>query len=204
MLPKNYELVYKELLSKLKNVDFERVVKDKGGRLISPREIEMPMLNRTYVVREDGVFTGGVEEKDFKKKIVLLYYILGDGFVPLSNEWVSYRDFKNARNFYAYFKNYVENPIARSFKGRVKSLELASQNLGGRKENIGSGDLSVVFNLLPKVPLLLIFWDGDEELDAGCVILFDRNSIDYLDEECLAVSGWILAEELIKNGGEPK
>ncbi len=162
----------------------------------------MPLLNRTYTVKREGVFIDGKEEEDFKKKIVILYYILGDGFIPLSDEWVSYRDFKNARNFYGYFKNYVENQVARKFKGRLKELEEAARTLGGTPSNVGSGDLSFEFKLLPKVPLLLIFWDGDEELDAGCVILFDKNSIEYLDEECLAVSGWILAEELIKTGGD--
>ncbi len=201
LIPKNYDLVYKDLLKRLDGIDLDRVAKDKGVKVLEDGVLEVPLLNRNYQVRKEGVFIDGKEEEDFKKKILILYYVTGDGFLPISGEWVSYREFRNAMNFYGYFKRYVEGAVASSFRGRVGELERAARALGGTPYEFGTGDLSISFKFFPKVPMLLIFWDGDEELDASSVILFDKNAIDYLDEECLAVCGWVLAEELIKLGG---
>jgi hypothetical protein len=48
------------------------------------------------------------------------------------------------------------------------------------------------------VPLLLLFNDADEGFPAACSVLFERRAGGYLDMECLAMSGMLLAERLKK------
>jgi hypothetical protein len=40
---------------------------------------------------------------------------------------------------------------------------------------------------LPRISLLLLFNDGDEEFPAKCTVLFQRHAEYYLDPECLAI-----------------
>jgi hypothetical protein len=76
----------------------------------------------------------------------------------------------------------------------VEDLRRASAALGGQP-----GDLPVACNLiirfpaLPKVPLLMLFHDRDEDFPAHCSLLFQERARAYLDMECLAMLGMVLA-----------
>ena len=49
---------------------------------------------------------------------------------------------------------------------------------------------------LPRVPILLIFNDRDDDFPAQCSLLFEGRAGKYLDMECLAIAGWALSERL--------
>jgi hypothetical protein len=49
------------------------------------------------------------------------------------------------------------------------------------------GDIALVVHPLPKLPVLCLFWDRDEEFPASFQFLFDGSASSYLDLEALAV-----------------
>jgi hypothetical protein len=53
-----------------------------------------------------------------------------------------------------------------------------------------------VFEALPRVRIYLIFNDADEDFPADCSLLFEKQAAQYLDMECLAMIGMVLAERL--------
>jgi hypothetical protein len=44
--------------------------------------------------------------------------------------------------------------------------------------------------------MLLLFNDADEEFPADCKVLFEKRAESYLDMECVAIIGMLLAEFL--------
>jgi hypothetical protein len=62
-----------------------------------------------------------------------------------------------------------------------------------------SADLAYRFQPLPKMPLLLLFWDEDKEegFDSQTKILFDESALEYLDLEGLTFVAEKLVEKLI-------
>ena len=60
-------------------------------------------------------------------------------------------------------------------------------------------DLQLVFHPLPKVPVLLLFWEADPEEDfpAQVHFLFDGNISDFLDLESLLFLVEQLADRLM-------
>ena len=66
-----------------------------------------------------------------------------------------------------------------------------------------SYDLCMHFNALPKIPVLLLFNDSDEEFPAQCAVLFERRAENYLDMECLAMVGMLLFEHLKRATDKP-
>ncbi len=52
------------------------------------------------------------------------------------------------------------------------------------------------FNALPKLPMVLLFNDRDEEFPAQAKILFEQRAEVYLDAECLAILGNLLFQRL--------
>ncbi len=59
------------------------------------------------------------------------------------------------------------------------------------------------FDALPKIPVLLLFNDGDDEFPAQCSVLFERRAENYLDMECLAMAGMLLSEYLKMEAEKP-
>ncbi|MFH0997654.1 MAG: DUF3786 domain-containing protein, partial [Pseudomonadota bacterium] len=68
----------------------------------------------------------------------------------------------------------------------------------GDHSTAGSYDLSMQVYALPRVSLLLLFNDGDDEFTARCSVLFQKQAKSYLDLESLAMTSTLLANNLKK------
>jgi hypothetical protein len=58
---------------------------------------------------------------------------------------------------------------------------LAKEFFGANLSSIGDG--SVVIQALPKIPITLVIWKGDEEVSSDGTILFDSSIKDILSAE---------------------
>jgi hypothetical protein len=89
--------------------------------------------------------------------------------------------------------NHTERPIVQNYSNRLKDLAAACEKLGGRDPGLDLNyQLIMKLYPLPKVPVLLLFDDVDEEFPAQCKVLFERRAEHYLDPECLAIIGTLL------------
>jgi hypothetical protein len=170
---------------------------EQGGAVI-------PLLGRTYRVSAAGVLDESGREPNHAVSIVLCrYLILAPAQFPLSGEdWVSYKDFKDAAPFVGGFVNNSERAIARHFSGRLDQLRDAARQLQAVPPGLDlSYQFTARFEALPRVPLLLLFNDEDEDFPAQCTLLFQRRAEKFLDMECLAICGWLLADSLAEKAG---
>jgi hypothetical protein len=116
---------------------------------------------------------------------------------PLAGNWLSFKDFKDAAPLVRAFYNTVTHPIAETFSGRLAELEKAGEKIGGyAPADALSYDLSMQFDVLPKIPLLLLFNDKDDEFPAQGSVLFEKRTEKFLDMECLAMVGMLFFEYL--------
>ena len=60
----------------------------------------------------------------------------------------------------------------------------------------GLGGVSLIFDLLPHIPLQLIFYDRDEEFPARATLLFSLNATELIDFEVLAVLVTVFVQSL--------
>lgn len=73
---------------------------------------------------------------------------------------------------------------AKYFDGRLDKLKEAAQKLGGAIEpRIAGADLSCRIPVTPFFPVLLQFWEGDEEFPPKLLLLWDRNADSFLHFE---------------------
>jgi hypothetical protein len=90
--------------------------------------------------------------------------------------------------------------INQVFAGARSELEEVCGKLGGIPVADGhNADLAYRFEPLPKMPLLLLFWDEDKEegFDSQTKVLFDESALEYLDLEGLTFVAEKLAQNLI-------
>ncbi len=70
---------------------------------------------------------------------------------------------------------------AKYFDGRTGALERACEALGGQKQKIG--DVSYLLHPFSFLPLVLQFWESDEEFPASLKFMWDENTLDFLRYE---------------------
>ena len=91
----------------------------------------------------------------------------------------------------------VEHLLARTFSGNLDGLSAAAARLGGVDPGLDlSYDIIRRFHALPKIPLLLLFNDAEEGFPADGKVLLEQRAEKYLDMECLAILGMMLAHYL--------
>ena len=70
------------------------------------------------------------------------------------------------------------------------------QLLGGRQETLG--DAAFAFQALPRVRLLAVGWQGDEDFPPSYRVLFDGNSHHHLSTDACAILGSTLTRRLMR------
>ena len=195
--PTVFEETYTHYLARIGQLDFAKIAGRLGVKVCGD-ELIIPVFGNPHRISSQGLSDPSGKRPDFSVCVVLFKYLLlcpDDG--PAEDDWVSFKDFKDAAPFAGAFVNYTEAPLADHFAGNPARLEAAARALGGHPPAADFPyDLSLQFPALPKVPVLMLFNDADEEFAARCAVLFERRAEKYLDMECLAMVGSLLFEWL--------
>ena len=162
-----FEKTYKDYLARVAKLDLKEL-QDRLGIQVTQGKAVIPFFNTFYTVSEDGIVNPSGKKPHLSVSVILCKYLLMcPGYDPKEDDWVSFKDFKDASPLTDAFLNYTERPIAKLFAGRVNDLEKACKTIGGFSlSEEFSYDLSIQFNALPKVPVLLLFNDADDEFPA--------------------------------------
>lgn len=72
---------------------------------------------------------------------------------------------------------------ADSFNGKIPELHNACLTLSGKE--LKKGDVAFELELFPFLPVIIRFWEADDEFPANLQILVDRNILDYMHYETL-------------------
>ena len=116
---------------------------------------------------------------DFQLALVTLHYLLEAKEKPLSGKLVSEKDLPSGSLF---FRGPHELPIQsllNAFDAHPELLSAGAEAIGGEKTNLG--DLSYQFRVFPRVPVVVVFWIGDEEFEPTFHILFDESITLHLE-----------------------
>ena len=73
---------------------------------------------------------------------------------------------------------------AQIFDGHVDELRAACEAMGGELlPRMSGADVTCRFRVMPFFPVILQFWEGDDEFPAKLMVLWDRNSMSFLHFE---------------------
>ena len=140
-----------------------------------------------------GRENGGIEEqlhgrwqecRDYSTVMTiydLLCYAKGENAPVLFHQWCAVGTFviTGVTQTDTFTKKY-----AKLFDGRLDALKAACEQLGGvLLAPMAGADLTCQFPVTPFFPVLLQFWEGDEEFSPKLLILWDRNTDSFLHFE---------------------
>jgi len=196
-----FDEIYERYLADISAIDLSLAGNRLGIEIVGETAI-IPFYAIPHRVSGKGIINPRDKRPIHAVSVILCKYLLlcPDEAPPASSEWVKYNNFKDAAPFAGGFRNTAEQPIGKAFAGHLEDLKKACMALGGIPgEAPFRCDFAIRFPALPKLNLLMLFNDKDDEFSANCSILFEKHADAYLDMECLAMLGMMLAVWL-KNG----
>ena len=193
-----FEETYNDYLSRIDGIDLAVTAAVLGAAMDDGLAF-IPLLNRTYRVSKEGITREDGKRPKMGTCVVLSKYLLMCPSVEPENiAWASFQDFKDSGPLAAYWANEVEATLVNAFAGRIADLARAAEKRGGHTPDEDYPyDACYRFDALPKISMLLLFNDVDNEFPAKCTILFQDRAEAYLDGECLAMLGAELAGRLV-------
>ena len=190
-------------------------------------ELHIPFWGNVCILSWPELICRNMQEEplsDFHQALLLYYLLTADG-TPLSNKWVSFAELPDGRMYSVAFQGYTGDEIIKRFEpvgrngippepperivedpagGGAKPLhELTQACLSCAGKPMAIGSASFVFQALPRVPLLVTYWLGDEDFPSSCKILFDVSACHYLPIDACAILGSMLAHKVIASATHP-
>ncbi len=193
--PEAYEKVYLELVQRLAAAPLRQNAEalDLEWR---DGATSVPLFGLPYMVSAEGV-TAQVGEAPVAHRIVLAHYLLHGGRGEPSGQFVPYRELRGGCDFSRNLAITVEARMASFFAGKRDALTGAARALDGTVADLETScDAAFSISAMPKVPLMFTFYDEDDNFPAEVKVFFDALALKFLDLECLAVTGMLLASEL--------
>ena len=135
------------------------------------------------------------KEVSIQEKILLLHYLNGawaSKGPAITGEWISFQEVPDGKFYLDAFHRRAKDPLVRAFGEKPELLERLAKK-AFQAVPADQGDVSVVVQALPLVPVELIIWAGDDEFPPEGNILFDRSIIEIISAEDMAwLSGMIV------------
>lgn len=128
--------------------------------------------------------------------LFLHYLHTADGTSP-ANRWISYRELPDGMFYNQAFQGYSGARLVQTFGNEFARFKEAATRAGG--EELSLGDAAFMFQALPRLPLGVVYWLGDEEFAPYANVLFDASASHYLSTDGLAVVGRELCSRIIRS-----
>ncbi len=127
---------------------------------------------------------------------MLAYYLdISDG-APIAGEWIAFNQIPGGMFYAQAFQGYSGDELAKVFGSDAEAFMDANEKLGGRREFFGN--LAYSYQVLPRVPIMVVCWLGDEDFPSSYRMLFDSNAHHHLVTDAYAILGSNLTRRLIK------
>ena len=171
-----------------------------GFSLLEENRFEIPFLNRMYKVDYPQFAFSDSDDAEkevpIQEEVLLLHYLQGGGKkIQPSSTPIAYREVEGASFYFSSFVKRAIDPLKKVFGQDKEGFRKVARELQGTA--IDAGDAGFTFQLLPKISLELVLWEGDEEFPAEANILFEDNISDYLSPEDVAWLSGMLVYRLI-------
>ena len=160
----------------------------------------LTFYNRTFAIYHPEV---KVEEVGVNTPVpmwislILLHYLINSSGIPADGHWITYRELPGATLFEKRFRQMAIQPLLNVYGNDAEGLKKAGESLGGLSMD-RTGDAAYRFLGLPKIPVSVILYLGEDEISSNVNILFDAAASNYLPTEDLSYVGMYLAIALIK------
>jgi hypothetical protein len=138
-----------------------------------------------------GAFSSVSDAVSLRQEIILLHYLCQAHGTELTGQIVSFGQIPGAGFYDPVFNGRIRGRTAGTFGSAFDAFQKAASALRATRTEMG--DLGMSIPALPRVPITIVLWRGDDEFQPGSNFLFDSSISAYLCVEDIVV----LSEELV-------
>jgi len=188
-----FERVRAAAIEKLQKSDLASIA-ELSGALVketasAPDSLIVDYLGKAVTVNTASA-TISVDTDDWKEyggelkiseEIFILHYLISSTGKKPGGNYMPFRDMDGGLFYDSVFQARSVNRFVRAFGERGHSLVETCASMGGVSTDMSG--LSMKLRVLPNIEIVMLLWEGDEELPSSGNILFDDTITDYLPSE---------------------
>ena len=175
-----------------------------GGTLIKRAGeaiLELPYFEGLISISRNGIRHPDGSDLGRWEQVFVLNHMAQGGSRQPTGRWKALQEFPNTVSKIKSMRTHVEAPLSERFTGRRTELAARALAIGGvdRTVETASADLAIRFQPLPRIPVMLLFWDADAEsgFEAEVKLSFDETIVEHLDIESIMFLSEHLAKRLM-------
>ena len=170
--------------------------------LTDPPSYVITLLNTEYVVNlsDKQIFSTQSSPRptpaEFLKQLCILAYLINAQDLPLANKYVGPEQLPSGQFFFRGQHSLPTRQLEETFGKSPEQLYEVSKQFDTKRCEFG--DASIELYALPRIPLTIVIWRGDEEFDARASILFDQTTGTHLPLDALGTLANLTVKALVK------
>ena len=191
------EAYINDLKAKISDLDLDETAQRTGG-LVSNNKLTLQVLGKNFSVDPEGNLYTDIHINMWVAIPFLTYVLYGKG-VPVSGNWVSFRELKDGKDGYPLFQKRCEEPMKHVADTYTDLFDDMVHIFNGKKvEKQFESDISVVLYPLPKVPIMVCYWLPEDGLESSFHVFFDKTADENLGTSTVFTLGVGLSQMFAK------
>jgi hypothetical protein len=177
-----------------------------GGRLVEKDgkpALELPYFNDHIIITPDRIMHKDGSAMTRYEQVFIYIHMAQGGSEQPTGKWRNLVEIPNTVSKIISMKEHVETPLIEKFQGNTDALTQAALKIGGidKHNEYPTSDVAMLFQPLPRVPVMLMFWEGDDAdgFGAEAKLSFDDTITRHLDIESIMFLSERLRELLCEN-----
>ena len=156
-------------------------------------------LNKQYTVdsSEQKIFLEDGSEASFGDELCILAYLINAKDIPLANKLTPGQKLVGGQFFFRGHHSLPTEKLTKAFGDDPKRLLNSAEPLNASVCDFG--DVSLRVQVLPRIPLTVVIWGGDEEFESRSSILFDETAASQMLLDALLMVVELTVKALIQS-----
>lgn len=178
-----------------------------GGQLVDTDAgdaVQLDYFSTQILITPHRICRPDGSELSRLEQVFLFNHLAQGGRSQPSGQWKGFIEFPNTVSKAVNMRTQVEEPLAECFAKKTDELRRRALALGAEEapDQGESADVALLFKPLPRVPVVLLFWDrvDGEDFPAQAKMMFDETAIEHLDIESIVFLSERLRQLLCEEG----
>jgi hypothetical protein len=202
------EMANEGLWQQLLKLDGQKTAQRAKCRYLpNPERYIIRLLNSEYMVnlpekkvllasRRSGGSAEQASEAGFAEELCILTYLINSQDLPVADKLVTAQALPEGQFFFRGPHKLATEKLEEVFGQCPERLYEVAGKFGAKRREFG--DASIELYVLPRVPLTIVIWRGDEEFGARVSILFDETAAAQLPLDALLAAVNLAIKALVK------
>jgi len=128
--------------------------------------------------------------------LFVVHYLLSATEIPPAGQWISEKDIPGGPTFFRGPHEVPAHRIASRFDGDIQGFSRRCEQVGGTR--LALADAAFSFAVTSRVPVAVLFWQGDEEFPTEAKLLYDATIGRHLASDIIYALAVGVCEQLGK------